>query len=96
MEKTIEGTITINRKNKKQNFKNIAPFKLSISKIDNTFVHNAEDVDIIMPMFDLWEYSDNYSMTLDSLWRCYREEVNYSANEIIANRRFKQQQDNNW
>ena len=35
-------------------------------------------------------------MTLDSLWRCYREEVNYSANEIIANRRFKQQQDNNW
>ena len=53
MEKTIEGTITINRRNKKQNFKNIAPFKLSISKIDNTFVHNAEDVDIIMPMYDL-------------------------------------------
>ena len=35
-----------------------------------------------MPMYNLLEYSDNYSMTSGSLWNCYRDEVNDDANEI--------------
>ena len=33
-----------------------------------TFIDNAEDVDIVMPMHNLLEYSDNYSMTSGSVW----------------------------
>ena len=39
------------------------------SKINNTFIDNAEDFDIVMPRYNLLEYSDNYSMTS----RCYVE-----------------------
>ena len=35
--------------------------------MNNTFVDNAEDLDIVMPMCNLLEYSDNYSMTSESL-----------------------------
>ena len=45
--------------------------------INNTFIKN----DIIMPMYNLLEYSDNYSMTLGSLWNYHRDEVIDSANE---------------
>ena len=43
--------------------KNNASFRSCISKINNTFIYNAEDLDTVMPMFNLLEYSDNYSMT---------------------------------
>ena len=48
---------------------------------NNTLIDNAEDLDIIMPMWNLLEYSDNYSMTLGSLWNCYRDEVKYFADK---------------
>ena len=38
-----------------------------------------------MPMYNLLEYSDNFSMTSGSLWNYYRDEVNYSTNEIDDN-----------
>ena len=37
-----------------------------------------------MPMFELLEYSDNYSMASGSLWNCYRDDVNDDANENNA------------
>ena len=40
-------------------FKNNAPFRSCISKINNTFIDNAEDLDIVMPMYSLLEYSNN-------------------------------------
>ena len=43
-------------------FKNIAPFRSWISKINNTFVDTAEDFDTVMQMYNLLEYNDNYSM----------------------------------
>ena len=49
-------------------FKNNAPFQSCISKINNTFIDTAEDLDIVMPMYNLLEYSDNYSITSGSLW----------------------------
>ena len=69
-------------RNKKLIFKNNAPFRSWISKINNTFIDNAEDSDIFMPMYNLLEYSDNYSMTSESLWNYYRDEVNDDENEI--------------
>ena len=36
---------------------------------------NAEDLDIFMPMYNLLEYSQNYSMTLGSLWNYYRDKI---------------------
>ena len=42
---------------------------------------NAEDLDIAMSRYNLLEHSDNYSMTSESLWNYYRDEVNDAANE---------------
>ena len=58
-----------NNTNKKVIFKNCAPFTNCISKINNTQIDNAEYIDIVMPMYNLIEYSDNYSKTSGSLWQ---------------------------
>ena len=52
--------------NKKLAFKNNAPFISYISKVNNTFIDNAEDLDIVMPMYNLLEYGKNYSETTGS------------------------------
>ena len=56
-----------NNTNKKLIFKNCAPFTNCISKINNTQVDNAKDIDIVMPMYNVKEYSDNYSKTFRRL-----------------------------
>ena len=73
----IKGNITVNNTaaagadanntNKKVTFKNCAPFTSCISKINNKQIDNAEYIDIVMPMYHLIEYSDNYSKTSGSL-----------------------------
>ena len=57
-------------------FKNFAPFTNCISEINNTQIDNAKDIDIVMPMYNLIEYSDNYAKTSGSLWQYYRDEPN--------------------
>ena len=57
-------------------FKNYAPFINCISEINNTQVDNAKDIDIVMPMYNLIEYRDNYAKTSGSLWQYYRDEPN--------------------
>ena len=57
-------------------FKNCAPFTNCISEINNTQIDNVKDIDIVMPMFNLIEYSDNYAKTSGSLWQYYRDEPN--------------------
>ena len=42
-------------------FKNCAPFTNCIREINNTQIDNAKDIDIVMPMYNLIEYSDNYA-----------------------------------
>ena len=44
-------------------FKNCAPFTNCISEINNTQIDNATDIDIVMPKYNLIEYSDNYAKT---------------------------------
>ena len=48
-------------------FKNNFLFRSCISRINNTFIYNPEELDIYMPMCNLLEYSDNYSITPKSL-----------------------------
>ena len=59
-------------------FKNCAPFTNCISEINNTQVDNAKGIDIVMLMYNLIEYSDNYAKTSGSLWQYYRDEPNDS------------------
>ena len=49
---STKGTNDANKKNKKLTFKNNVPFSSCISKINNTSVDNAEDLNIVMPMYN--------------------------------------------
>ena len=53
--------------------KNNTPFISCISKITNGLIDNAEDLDIVMPIFNLIEYSKNYSKTSATLWNYYKD-----------------------
>ena len=57
-------------------FKNCAPFTKCISRINNTDIDNAHDIDIVMSMYNLIQYSDNYSKTSGSLWQYYKDDPN--------------------
>ena len=57
-------------------FKNCGPFIICKTEINNTEIDNAKDIDIVMPMYNLIEYSDNYSKTSGSLWQYYRDDPN--------------------
>ena len=64
--------------------KNNAPFIRCISKINNALIDNAEDLDVVMPMYNLIEYSKNYRKTTGSLWNYYRDEPNSGAEGNIT------------
>ena len=57
-------------------FQNCAPFTKCITHIDDERVDNADNLDIIMPMYNLIEYSDNYWDTSESLWQFKGDEQN--------------------
>ena len=57
-------------------FKNCTPFTKCISRINNTEIDHAKDIDIVMPMCNLIEYSDDYSKTSGSLWPYYKDDPN--------------------
>ena len=79
----VKGNITVNNTaadgaaanstNKKVIFKNCVPFTNCISKINSNGIDNAKYIDIVMPMYNLIEYSDNYSKTTGSLWQYCKE-----------------------
>ena len=94
----VKGTITItgagddaaarqaDERDKGVAFKNCAPFTNCISEINNTQVDNAKDIDIVMPMYNVIEYSDNYAKTTVSLWQYFRDEPN---NNLANSESFK-------
>ena len=97
----VKGKITVtnNKANDNANFnkeltlKNNAPFISCISKINSELVENAEDLDIVFPMYNLLEYRKNYEKTSGSLFNYYRDEpkehtigtVNNAINISIRN-----------
>ena len=75
----VKGTITVtNPDNAKRNnavaFKINAAFINCISKINGLKIDNAEDLDAVMSMYNLLEYSKNYRKTAGGLWNYYRDE----------------------
>ena len=60
---TAAADADANNTNKKVIFKNSAPFTRYINEINNTNVDDAKDIDIVMSLYNLIEYSDNYSKT---------------------------------
>ena len=89
----VKGTISVNNTaaqgaaanntNKKVIFKNCAPFTNCISEINNTQIDNAKDTDIVMPMYNVIEYSYNYAKTTGSLWQYYKDIPARNANDEI-------------
>ena len=94
----VKGTITItgagdndaakrlDERNKGVIFKNCAPFTKCISRINNKDIDNAQDIDIVMPMYNLIEYSDSYSKKSGSLWQYYKDDP---SNNIAGSESFK-------
>ena len=90
----VKGTINVNNTaaqgaavnntNKKVIFKNCDPFTNCISEINNTQIDNAKDIDIVMPMCNLIEYSDNYAKTTGSLWKYCKDIPARNANDEIV------------
>ena len=73
-----------NNTNKKVKFENCAPFTNCISEINNTQIDNAKDIDIVMPMYNFIEYSDNYAKSTGSLWQyCKDIPARNNNDEII-------------
>ena len=68
---------------KKLVFKNNAPSINCISKINGVKIDNAEDLDVVIQMYNLLEYSKNYRKTTSSLWNYYRHEPNSRINDGI-------------
>ena len=100
----VKGTITstktdgrnfIGIRNRFLAFKNNAPFTNCISKINNVLIDNAEDLDVVMSMYNLLEYSKNYRKTTVSLWNYYRDEPsdfpanNCNGNPVASSASFK-------
>ena len=90
----VKGTITItgagddtaarqaDERDKVVTFKNCAPFTKCISRINNPDIDNAHDIDIVMPMYNLIDYSDNYSKTSGSLWQYYKDDPNENLTDF--------------
>ena len=72
----VTGNVTVAANNDTDvAFKNCAPFSTCTTKINDVFVDEANHIYIAMPMYNLIEYSDNYSDTSGSLWQFKSDEV---------------------
>ena len=91
----VRGTITVNNTaaadadanntNKKVIFKSCAPFTNYINQVNNIDLENAKYLDIVMPMYNLIEYSDDYSKTSGSLWQYTKDIPAVNDNNAIVN-----------
>ena len=102
----IKGTITITQEvapapadnaDKEVLFRNGTTFTHCITEINNTQKDNAKEIEVVMPMYHLIEYSKNCSKTSGSLWQYYRDEsalsnpgANFHAVDNSALFKFKQ------
>ena len=100
----VKGDITLTKteergftdiRNRFLAFKNNTPFTNCISKINNILIDNAEDLDIVMPIYNLLECSKNYRKTTGNFWNYYRDEPNnpplnnYNAAPLSNSESFK-------
>ena len=89
----VKGTISIapqegdnpNHGGKEVVFKNFAPFTDCINEINNKQIDNAKDIDVVIPMYNFTEYSDNYTKTCGSLWQYYRNDPVFNDASAVVN-----------
>ena len=90
----LKGTITVTnpnnaKRNKEVAFKNNAPLINCISKINGVQIDDAEDLDVVMPMYNLLEYNKNYRKTIGSLWNYYRDQPGNPLNTDSESFKYK-------
>ena len=83
----VKGDITVTepdnaKRNKSVAFKSNAPFINCMSKINSVQIDNAKDLGVVMPMYNLLQYSKNYRKITCSLWNYYRDE---QSNPLSSN-----------
>ena len=94
----VNGTITItanagannirDKRNRKLILKNNAPFVSYITRINGELIEDADDLDVVMPMYNLLEYSKNYRKTIGLLYNYYKDELtndNIPINNVFNN-----------
>ena len=90
----VKGTITVtapgvynnannirDKRNRPVILKNNAPFVSCITRINGEFIEDADDLDIVMSMYNLLEHSKNYRKTIGSLYNYYRDELSNDADD---------------
>ena len=95
---SVKGTITVtapgvnndvnnvrDKRNRLLILKNYAPFVSCITRINGELIEDADDLDIVMPMYNLLEYSKNYRKTIGSLYNYYRDEITNDRNDNFDN-----------
>ena len=95
----LKGTITVtapgvnnnannirDKRNRPLILKNNAPFVSCITRINGELIEDADDLDIVMPMHNLLEYTKNYRKTIGSLYNYYRDELTNDGNDNFNNR----------
>ena len=95
----VKGTITVmapganngannirDKKNRPLILKNSAPFVSCITRINGELIEDADDLDIVMPTYNLLEHSKNYRKTIGSLYNYYRDELINDGNDNFNNR----------
>ena len=86
----VRGNITVTGAPETQvSFKNWARFIKCITKIDETTIDDAEDLDLVIPMYKLIEYSSDYSETTGSLWLCSKDKATDFSADIANTHNFK-------
>ena len=85
-----KGDITITAPPAAQvSFKNSAPFTKCITKIDETTIDDVEDLDLVIPIYNLKKYNSNNSETTESLWFYSKDGTTNFSNNIENSDNFK-------
>ena len=92
---TVTGNNPRDRQNRPLILKNNVPFVSCIARINGELIEDAADLDIVMPMYNLLEYSKNYRKTIGSLYNYYRDELsdaddnNFGNIKVVNSKAFK-------
>ena len=85
----VKGDTNNAKRNKTVTFKNNASFIYCIAKINGVKIDNAEDLDVVMPMYNLLEYSKNYRKTTGSFWNYYKDELSDTPSPYSESFKYK-------
>ena len=90
----VKGTITVtapganndadnirDKRNRPLILKNNVPFVSCITRINGELIEDADDLDIVLSMYNLLKYSKNYRKTIGSLYNYYRDELSDDADD---------------